>query len=369
MNPANNDIVVTGLAAISAAGVGTTPLKLALKRGESLLQPVPEEILGEVGHFWGKAEAFRAADFMPPLKARKFDRCSLLAVVAAGMALQDAAISPGALDATRIGIVLGCGFGGIANAEEFLRGYFTLGADGLTPMLFPNIVPNAAASNASIEHKLKGPNVTTIQRFCSAESAFLMAARFLEEDRADVILTGGVDEVFPAMLKGLKAMGQLRAFGAGFGSGSNEETGDQPSEASASGFGEGAGMLVLERGSRARRRNARILAGVDGVRTVGRFDPGAREEALDRLLPGPYSADMVSISGTARLEKALMNRLPAIPVLDAGRVLGRSLALGGLALVGLVAMLKPGDVGLHLAASPEGPYYAIDLHAGDDVRS
>jgi len=349
VTPARNDIVITGLAAISAAGVGTASLHDAIKRAESLLQPIPEDILGESGHFWGKAAAFRAADFMPPLKARKFDRCSLFAVVAAGMALKDAAIAPGSLDAARIGIVLGCGLGGLANAEEFLRGYFTAGSEGLVPMLFPNIVPNASASNASIEHGLKGPNVTVIQRFCSAESAFLMAKRFLEEDRADVILTGGVDEVFPAMLKSFKAMGQLRSFG--------------------SGFGEGAGLLVLEKRGHALHRNARILARVGGVRTIGRFFHEAYQAGVDRLLPEPFSAELVSLSGTAALDHSLLDRLPATSRLDSGRILGRSLAMGGLAMASLVLMLKPAETGLHLASSPEGPYYAIDLYGGDPVQS
>jgi 3-oxoacyl-(acyl-carrier-protein) synthase len=344
----DHDIVITGLAAISAAGVGTEPLREALERGDSCLQPVPEDVLGETGHLWGKAEAFRAADFMPPLKARKFDRCSLLAVVATGMALKNAAIAPGSLDPTRMGIVLGCGFGGIANAEEFLRGYFTAGVEGLVPMLFPNIVPNASASNASIEHKLKGPNVTTIQRFCSAESAILMAKRFLEEERADVIVTGGVDEVFPVLLRSFQAMGQLRGYG--------------------SGFGEGAGILVLEKRSHARRRQAQILAGMGEVRTIGRLSPGAKGEGVDRLLLGTNPADLVGLSGTAPLDEALLDRLPGVPRLDTGRLLGRSLAMGGLAMAALVLALKPGGTGLHLASSPEGPYYAIDLYGGDPVR-
>ena len=256
MSDVHNDIVVTGLAAISAAGVGVAPLRDVLRRGESMLQPVPADIPGESGHLWGRAEAFKAADFMPPLKARKFDRCSLFAVVAAGMALKDADVETAAVDAGRIGIALGCGFGGIANSEEFLRGYFTAGIDGLIPMLFPNTVPNAPASNASIEHKLKGPNVTTVQRFCSAESAFMMACRFLAEDRADIVLTGGVDELTPLLLKGFRAAGQLRGFGAG--------------------FGEGAGIMVLERGDHARRRNVHVVsrAGARAAVNVGReYEP------------------------------------------------------------------------------------------------
>ncbi|HJV36275.1 beta-ketoacyl synthase N-terminal-like domain-containing protein [Geomonas sp.] len=349
MNSAHDDIVISGVAAISAAGVGTAALIEALAAGNSKLQPVPEDVVGESGHLWGKADSFKASDYMSPLKARKFDRSSLMAVVAAGMALKDAAIDVAALDSSRIGIVLGCGFGGIAYAEEFLRGYFTAGTEGLVPMLFPNIVPNASASNASIEHKLKGPNVTLIQRFCSAESAFLMAMRFLEEDRADIMLTGGVDELFAGMLKGFKSIGQLNSFGGC--------------------FSEGAGLLVLERGGHARRRNARILAGVGEVRSIGRLSPGLEAEGVERLLGNSGRPGLMALSGTATSDGELLACLPEAPVLDTGRILGRALAMGGLSMTALALSLKPGQSGVQIAASPEGPYYAIEMTGGDPVSS
>jgi 3-oxoacyl-(acyl-carrier-protein) synthase len=345
----DNQVVVTGLAAISAAGVGTAALLEALGDKESRLRPVPESILGVPGHKWGKAESFRAADFMPPMKARKFDRCSLFAVAAAGMALKDAVIEPVRLDPTRIGIVLGCGFGGIANSEEFLRGFFRSGAEGMIPMLFPNTVPNAPASNASIEHNLQGPNVTLIQRFCSAETALLMAQRFLEEDRADIILTGGVDELTPVMLQGFRATGQLRGFGGG--------------------FGEGAGMLVLERSRHALQRGAHIKATLGQVRTIGRLLPDDGGEGASRLLPAGLPVSLISLSGSAVTEKRLVERLPYAELLETGPLLGRSLAMGGLAMTALVLGLKDGDKGLHLAASPEGPYFAIDFKGGAPVQS
>ncbi|HEY6874506.1 MAG TPA: beta-ketoacyl synthase N-terminal-like domain-containing protein [Geobacteraceae bacterium] len=344
-----SDIVITGLAAITAAGVGLEPLRETLARDACRLTPVPEEVAGEPGHLWGKADGFRATDFIPPLKARKFDRCSLFAVVAAGMALKDAGLDPALLDRTRIGIVLGCGFGGVANSEEFLRGWSTGGSDGLVPMLFPNTVPNAAASNASIEHGLKGPNVTHVQRLCSAESALLMARRFLEEDRADIIITGGVDEINPVILRGFRSMGQLRRFGAS--------------------FGEGAGLLVLEKGDHAARRGAAIRAGLGAVRTVGLLPRGHEAEGIDRLLGRPGEPSLVSLSGTADELAPLTGRLPAVPLLSPGRLLGRSLAMGGSAMVSLLLSLPAGKHGLHLAASPEGPYYAVDFLGGDPVQS
>ncbi|KAF0219593.1 MAG: beta-ketoacyl [Geobacteraceae bacterium] len=344
-----DDIVVTGQAAVSAAGVGLEPLREALRRGSSHLQPVPEEILGEGGHFWGKADAFRAGDFMPPLKARKFDRCSLFAVVAAGMALKHAGVDMAATDRTRIGIVLGCGFGGIVNSEEFLSGYFTAGIDGLAPMLFPNTVPNAPASNASIEHGLKGPNVTFVQRFCSAEAALMMALRFLEEERADIMLTGGVDDLSPGMLKGFKSLGQLRSHGEG--------------------FGEGAGLLVLEKRDHAFKRGADIMAGVGNVRSIGLLVPGAETEGIDRLWKSGGEVALVSLSGSACEMRPVLDRLPPVPRLETGKLLGRSLAMGGLAMVSHILTLPAGRNGLHLAASPEGPYFAIDFHGGPPVQT
>ena len=342
------DIVVTGLAAISSAGIGLAPLRETLQSGGCRLKPIPVEVVGEPGHLWGKAEEFRAADFMPPLKARKFDRCSLFAVVAAGMAIQDAGLDLASFDRTRIGIVLGCGFGGVPNSEEFLRGYFTRGNDGLVPMLFPNTVPNAPASNASIEHGLKGPNVTHVQRFCSAESAFLMARRFLEEDRADILITGGTDEVHPAILQGFRDMGQLRRYGAS--------------------FAEGAGLLVLEKKDHAIARGASIRADIGEVRTIGLLPRGSEAEGFKRLLGNMEAPSLVSFSGTSDDVCFLTEHFSAIPSLTPGKLLGRSLAMGGIAMVSLVLSLPSGERGLHLAASPEGPYYAVDFHGGDTVQ-
>jgi 3-oxoacyl-[acyl-carrier-protein] synthase II len=347
MSDNHENIVVTGLAAISSAGVGTEPLRGAVTDGRSRLQPVPEEITGETGHLWGRAEGFKVSDFMPPLKARKFDRCSLFAIIAAGMALEDAGIDRAATDPARIGILLGCGFGGIANSEEFLRGYFTKGADGLAPMLFPNTVPNAPASNASIEHGLKGPNVTLVQRFCSAESALMMACRFLREDRADIILAGGVDELSPLMLKGFKDTGQLRGHGRG--------------------FGEGAGILVLEKMTHARHRRARILACMGEIRTIGRLIKGAETEGMSRLAGTSTGYSMISLSGVAGENKAILEALHSAARIEIGTILGHSLAMGGLSMVSLILSLRPGQSALHMAASPEGPYYAVDFSGGPSV--
>lgn len=341
-----SNIVVTGLAAISAAGVGIDPLVAAVGTGRNCLSEVPETVSGGEGQTWGRAEQFRAADFMPPLKARKFDRCSLFAVVATGQALAAAGLPKGGLPAERIGITIGAGFCGIANSDEFLSGYFRMGADGLSPMLFPNTVANAPASNASIEHGLQGPNVTAVQRFCSAEAALQLACRFLEEGRADVMVTGGVDELTPRMLQGFRALRQDRRFAAG--------------------FGEGCGVLVLERREHAEARGATILGTVTAITSVGRLVSGREAEAFRVLLPEVAPA-RIGLSGTADLVPELAAALPEVTRIALAPVTGRSLAMGGLSMAALVAGLGAGETGLHMSASPEGPYYAVAFHGGAPV--
>ncbi len=339
--------VITGVGVVSSAGVGSELLMDAIRSGRRCFQGVPNDAGCESGDEWAPASSFRIADFMPPLKARKFDRCSQFAIAAAGMALKDAGFDVNKPEDTRIGIVLGCGFGGITNSQEFLKGYFAGGADGLTPLLFPNTVPNAAASNTSIEYRFKGPNVTMVQRFCSAESALLMGQRFLEEERADVMLVGGVDEIIPIILEGFRDLGQLRRGGAGRG------------------FGEGAGIMVLERADHAVRRGARIRGRLHGIRTVGLLPAGREQEGLDRLVDGFPRPKLVSLSGVAPECGKLARLFPDVPQLDTGALLGRSLAMGGIAMTAHLLSIASEETGIHLAASPEGPWFSVCLGGAD----
>lgn len=175
----------------------------------------------------------------------------------------------------------------------------------------------------------------------------MMACRFITEGRADIMLTGGVDDLTPLMLSGFAATGQLRRY--------------------ASEFGEGCGMLVLESAGHAAGRSARIKGRIDSISTVGLLLPGHETEAVDLLMAGFGPPALVSLSGTAKCIPAFMERMSGIPALDTGRVTGSSLAMGGTAMATLLASLPPGQPGLHLAASPEGPYYAIRFSGGDSV--
>jgi len=340
MNKLFDNIVITGYSAITAAGIEIAPIIQAHSEGSSALSSIPDKHSLQ----WGKASFFKASDFIPPLKARKMDRSSQLATATAGLALKNAGIDIKTIDAERIGIAMGCGFGGVSNSSEFLTGYFNSGVEGLAPMLFPNTVSNAAASNTSIEHGLKGPNVTMVQRFCSAESAFLMACRFIEEDRADIMLVGGIDELNPLIIEGLHSLGQLKTYAAG--------------------FGEGCGIIVLEKTESARKRNAKIKASVDKICTIGMLPPEFETEGCELLLGNCASITHIGLSGTVTAIPALMNRLPESSRIDIAPVVGRSLAMGATSIACLIDSIQCSEKALYLTASPEGPYYSIRFTGG-----
>ena len=347
MNVPLTDIVISGFSAVTPAGNGLEPVLELIRSGGDALTPFEAGLAGGSDGRWGLAAGFKVTDFIPPLKARKLDRCSQFAVAAAGLALKDAGIDRNTLLPERIGIALGCGFGGVANSIELLKGYFTDGVEGISPILFPNTVSNAPASNVSIEYGLKGPNVTQVQRFCSAESAFMMACRFITEGRADIMLTGGVDALMPLMLSGFAATGQLRSY--------------------ARAFGEGCGIIVLESAVHAAGRSAIVKGRTGSIRTVGRLLPGFEREGVDLLMADLAGTALVSFSGTANALPSLKERVSGIPSIDTSYIIGRSLAMGGTAMGALLASLQPGQAGLHLAASPEGPYFAIRFTGGPSV--
>jgi hypothetical protein len=95
--------------------------------------------------------------------------------------------------------------------------------------------------------------------------------------------------------------------------------------------------------------------------------PGYEGEGLDLLAASAGSCSPVSLSGTAADMPELQKRISACTSIDTGLVIGRSLAMGGTAMAVLLASLQPGQSGLHLAASPQGPYYAIRCKGGSSV--
>jgi 3-oxoacyl-[acyl-carrier-protein] synthase II len=349
-------ICITGIGVVSSIGIGKEEFLSSLKNGRSGV----EEIKEFDTHFsrskrGGMVRSFHPKDFIPVSKIRRLDRASQFAIAASRLALADARFSLTQENSSRVGVVLGSGFCGLSSSEEFHRGQVLKGFLDLNPMLFPNTVPNAPSSYVSIELGIQGVNSTLVQSFCTAEAAIFFACDQLRKGRADLILTGGVDELSEFLFRGFSEL-HLLATDQGHGERSC------PYDKMRNGLvlGEGAGLLVIENEEHARSRRARIYGYILGYSLVGKSSQGDGSEDLDRsmkmALKGKEGASINYISGAGNSSKVLdametkgikktfpVESLRA-PISSIKSMTGEAIASGGARMVANVLAMENGFI-------------------------
>ena len=225
----------------------------ALAAGRSAVAPVegPEAPRRKESSPAARIGAFTTEPELPKAKARRLDRGSQYAVVAARQCLHDAGYEMKGRE-ERTGILLGTGSAGAGPLTEFERQMAVESPEAASPFLFPYTVSNAPASQAAIELGIKGPNVTITQKDPAALNALFYARMLLADSRADALLVGAADEW---NLEYHLAYEHVRA--------TRTKT--------RAGFvlGEGAAAVLLEDEGSARARGARILARVTGIASRG----------------------------------------------------------------------------------------------------
>ncbi len=352
----NDRICITGMGVVSPIGIGKEEFLLSLKEGRSGI----EEIREFDTHFsrskkGGVIRSFHPKDFIPASKIRRLDRASQFAIAASKLALADAKFSVTRENSSRVGVVLGSGFCGLSSAEEFHRGQVLKGFLDLNPILFPNTVPNAPSSYVSIELGIQGVNSTLVQSFCTAEAAIIFACDQLRKRRADLILTGGVDELSEFLFRGFSEL-HLLAADRGYGERSC------PYDKMRNGLvlGEGAGLLVLEREEQVRSRGGRIYGYVLGYSFVGKSPKGDPSEDLGRsikmTLEGREKGFVDYLSGAGNsskgldaleakgVKKAFQTRPLRIPVSSIKSMTGEAIASGGIRMVANVLSMENGII-------------------------
>jgi 3-oxoacyl-[acyl-carrier-protein] synthase II len=348
-------VVITGMGVISPVGIGKEEFWKGLIQGQN---GCAEITAFDTASFRSKkaalAKGFDPKAFIPSLKIRRLDRASQFAIAATRMALEDAGLTIDKdVHPERLGIILGSGFCGAVNAEAFHKGQVLRGPADLNPMLFPNTVPNAAASNASIELGIKGPNSTVVQSFCTTEAALLFACRQLIAHKADAIITGGVDELSAILYRGWNAL-HMAAWDAGDGERS------VPYDLKRNGFipGEGAGIVIVEREADALRRKARIYGKICGLATTGGANhPGehvARTIAGALKRGGMRTIDFIDGAGNSSplldaaesegLRLALPDQYLDIPLSSFKSMLGEGIASGGVRIAADLLILERGII-------------------------
>jgi 3-oxoacyl-[acyl-carrier-protein] synthase II len=271
-------VVVTGVGMVTCLGTGVQTNWDALAAGRSGIGPITRfdakdfvtKIAGEV-----KTD-FDPAGHVPVKELRRMDRYQQLALVAAGEAVEDSALSLPPEDPFRYGSIVGSGMGGLWTVESCAAGMTEKGLKACHPLMIPKAVINLAPGMLSIKYGFKGVNFGVVNACASGASAIGEAWWAVRLGRADVVLTGGAEAVLTPL-----SIGSFNALRALSTRNDEPEKASRPFDLDRNGFviAEGAGMLVLESLEHAQNRGAKIYGELVGY--------GATGDAYHFVMPDP----------------------------------------------------------------------------------
>lgn len=260
---ATRRVVITGIGCVTPIGTGSEGLWDGLQARRSAVRAItrfdPSPFRSRIA---AEIPDFRPQDFLDRRNARRYDRFSQLAVVAAGLALADAELALEREDRDRVGAMMGSALGGVAHAEQQAGAYAAAGLRGVDPALALSVFGGASSCNIAIEFGLTGVNSTNAMSCASGTIAVGDAFHAIRDGRADVMLAGGAEAPLAPLCFGAFAI--IRAMST---RNDDPEAASRPFDVGRDGFvmGEGAAVLVLEERGRALARGAPVVAEVLGA--------------------------------------------------------------------------------------------------------
>ncbi len=250
-------IVVTGMGAVSPLGLDIPTLWQALQSGQSGAgritlfdaEPFETKIAAEV-------KGFNPTDYFEHREARRMDRYTQFATVAAMQAVKQANLDC-AKEGTDVGVLIGSGIGGITTLSAQMATLAEKGPHRISPLLVPMMIADAAAGHVSIMLGAKGMNFCATSACSSGADAVGEACEIIKRGDVQVMIAGGAEApLTPISIAGFNAAGALSVRNDA------PEKASRPFDAQRDGFvmGEGAAVLVLESLDHALKRDANILA-------------------------------------------------------------------------------------------------------------
>jgi 3-oxoacyl-[acyl-carrier-protein] synthase II len=325
-------VVITGTGAVTPLGVGTQPLFERWRRG-----------LCAIEDGFARCRDFDPTEYLTRKEARRTDRFTQFAVVAADEALARAWAGELPYGRDRVGCVIGTGIGGLGSLEREHDALRDRGPKAVSPLAVPLLMGNAAAAAVAMRHGLHGSSFGVMSACAAGAHAIGAAVRMIEAGEADAVVTGGSESALADV-----AVTAFAAMGATSPSGIS-----RPFDARRDGFvmGEGAGVLVLEDEERAKARGAEPLGKILGYAASsdahhltapepsGRDAARAIASALGNAGLAPEDVDYVNAHGTSTplndrsetkaLKVALGDEAHRIPVSSTKSVIGHLLGAAG----------------------------------------
>jgi 3-oxoacyl-[acyl-carrier-protein] synthase II len=256
-------VVVTGLGALTALGKSVEEYWQGLANGVSGCDMIQQFDASKFKtRFACEVKDFDAAAYLDRKEARKMDRFTQFAMVAADQAVADANLTAENANPDRVGVIFASGIGGLITFQEEILNFASGdGTPRFNPFFIPKMILDIAAGQISMKHGFRGPNYAVVSACASSTNAIIDAFDTIRLGKADVIVTGGSEAVISAA-----GVGGFNAMKAMSERNDDPKTASRPFDKDRDGFvmGEGAGVLVLESLEHALARGAKIYCEVAG---------------------------------------------------------------------------------------------------------
>ncbi|MCD4757753.1 MAG: beta-ketoacyl-ACP synthase II [Arcobacteraceae bacterium] len=280
-------VVVTGIGMINSLGHNVEESFKAIVEGQTGIDRItlfdPENFTAQIA---GEVKNFDPTAIMGKKEAKKADRFIHLGIHAAQEAMEDAVIvtdNKVSDDISeRFGIVAASGIGGLTNIEKNSVICDTRGPGKISPFFIPSALVNMLGGFITIQHNLKGPNISAVTACAAGTHAISDAYKTIALGGADKMLVVGAESaVCGAGVGGFASMKALSTRN------NDPKTASRPFDKNRDGFvmGEGAGALVLETLESATARGAKIYAEV-----IGYGESGDANHITTPTMDGPLRA-------------------------------------------------------------------------------
>ena len=254
-------VVITGLGAITPIGKNVEETWEGIKNKKCGIDKIT---LFDTTEYKTKLDAevknYDPLEYFDPKQAKRLDRSSQFAIIAAREAVKDAGITKENTDFDRVGIFVGSGIGGLRTIQEQCETNYEKGNKRVSPMFIPMAIANMPAGNVAIEFGFKGESISVVTACATSTHCIGEAYKTIQLGEEDVVVAGGTEaaicEVGIAGFENMKALS----------SSTDKNRASIPFDKERSGFvmGEGAGIVILEELEHAKQRGAKIYGEVIG---------------------------------------------------------------------------------------------------------
>ncbi len=301
-------VVITGLGAITPIGKNTEEMWKGIQEKKCGIDKITLfDTTGYKTSLAAEVKEYDPVQYFDTKQAKRLDRSSQFAIIAAREAFQDSGITEENTDLERVGVFVSSGIGGLKTIQDQCEVNYEKGNNRVSPMFIPMTIANMPAGNIAIDLGLKGESISIVTACASSTHAIGEAYKTIKYGSEDIILAGGTEAAICKV--GIAGFENMKALSHA----TDKNRASIPFDKERSGFvmGEGAGILVLEELEHAQKRGAKIYAEVVGYGATsdayhitsplpeGEGGARAMKRAIEDAKIQPEEIDYINAHGTS----------------------------------------------------------------------